>query len=81
MTLIALIPITALFVVGMVVGRNELVRRRLACPHKGERADVKLLRRYMSPAKLLRIKRCDLLEDPTRVDCDQECLHVNASRP
>lgn len=80
MTLFALIPITAVFVVGMIVGRNELVKRRLACPHKGQRADVKLLRRYMNPAKLVGIKRCDLLEDPTRIDCDQECLHVNASR-
>ena len=56
MTLFALIPITAVFVVGMIIGRNELVKRRLACPHKGQRADVKILRRYMSPSQLVSVR-------------------------
>jgi hypothetical protein len=71
---IVLIPITLIFVVVMIVGRNEIVKRRLTCPHKGTPADIEVLRRSLSPGTILRAKSCSLLPDPNKVDCGQECL-------
>ncbi len=81
MTLFVLIPITALFVVAMIVGRNELVKRKLACPRKGMMADVDVARRYFNPTKLMRIMRCSLLTNPKKIDCEQECLKTGARHP
>ena len=81
MTLFVLVPITAIFVVAMIVGRNELVKRKLACPRNGMTADVDVVRRYFSPPRLMDIKRCSLLANPKKIDCEQECLRPSAEHP
>ena len=73
-----LIPIAVIFVVAMVIGRNELVKRKLDCPRKKKTAEVELLRRSLWPSKLVRVKRCSLLEAPTKINCDQECLKTSS---
>ena len=73
-----LIPISIVFIVAMILGRNELVKRRLACPRTGSAAEVELLRRSLRPSKLVRIESCSLLADPRRIDCGQECLKQGA---
>lgn len=67
--------VTAAFLVLFFVMRNERVRRVLACPIKHEDAEVELVQRYQKPDKPVRVTRCSLLDDPTRVDCGQACIH------
>ena len=74
---IVLIPLTAIFVVGLFLGRNELRKRKLSCPRKREMADVDVIQRYDRPDKPVRVKSCDLLDDPNTVDCEEECLSQN----
>lgn len=75
---IVLIPIAVVFTVAMIVGRNEIVKRKLRCPHTNEVADVDVARRSLRPSKLVRVESCSLLPDPKHVDCDQECLKQGA---
>ncbi len=56
------------------IGRNELRKRRLACPRSGASAKVDVVQRYEKPDVPVRVKSCDLLPDPNKVDCEQECL-------
>jgi len=74
MNLLVLIPIAAVFVVAMILGRNELVKRRIACPHKRMDADVEVKQRYRKPTDPVGIERCSLLDDPKHVTCDEACL-------
>lgn len=71
---LVLIPITVVFLAAMIIGRNELVKRRLVCPRTGSTAEVELLRRSLLPSKLVGIKSCSLLPDPKKIDCGQHCL-------
>lgn len=65
--------VVALSLIVFFVARNEIVRRRLTCPRKGQIADVEVKRRF-STGKELRVKSCTLLDEPTHVDCEQECI-------
>ena len=67
--------VTAAFLVLYFVMRNERVRRLLSCPVKHETAEVELVQRYQKPDQPVRVTRCSLLEDPTKVDCGQACIH------
>ena len=71
---IVLIPITLIFLAAVVVGRNMLVKRRLRCPRRKRDADVAFVAREWKSSELVRVKSCDLLKDPKKIDCDQECL-------
>ena len=71
---IVLIPITLIFAVAIFLGRNELVKRKLDCPHKGEVADVGVVQRFQRENRPVRVKHCSLLPEQKRVDCDQACL-------
>jgi len=75
---IVLIPIFALFLVGMIASHVIRERHNLKCPHKEIDAQVDLQRPSFPPAAPLRIKRCNLLADPEKIDCDQECLKLTA---
>jgi len=71
---IVLVPITIIFVAAMIVGRNELVRRKFRCPHKGGLADLEIQRRSLRPTTILGVKSCSLLPGVKHVDCDRACL-------
>ena len=75
---IVLLPIILIFSVAIFLGRNELVKRKLICPRKGIIADVGVVQRFQKPDKPVRVKHCNLLNDPKRVDCGQECLKQDA---
>ena len=75
---IVLIPIALVFIVAMIVGRNEIVKRKLRCPRTGSIADVEVKRRSLRPSKLVGVESCDLLPDPKQIDCKQECLKQGA---
>ena len=68
-----LVGVLALFALVFFVARNEIVRRRLKCPRSGEIAELWVKRRFEG-RRPLRVKSCDLLDDPTHVDCDQDCI-------
>jgi len=69
-----LIPIGLIVLGALILTRNELAKRRLACPHKGTSAELEVQRRHFWPTDRVRIKSRDLLPDPEKVDCDQACL-------
>lgn len=69
-----LIPIGLIVLGALIITRNELTKRRLVCPHKGEAAEVEVQRRHFLPTDDVRVKSCDLLPDPKNVDCDQACM-------
>ena len=69
-----LIPISLIVIGALILTRNELTKRRLACPHKGMSAEVEVQRRHFLPTDKVRVKSCDLLPDPKKVDCDQACV-------
>ena len=71
---LALIPLTAVFVVCLFLGRNELVRRRLKCPRTGTEANVDVVQRFRKSDKPVKVASCDLLSDSKKVDCGQGCL-------
>jgi len=75
---IILVPIALVFLAAMIVGRNEIVKRRLTCPRNGLPAEVDLVRRSLRPRHLVRIESCSLLPDPRKVDCGQDCLRCGA---
>ena len=75
---IVLIPIAVVFTVAMIVGRNEIVKRKLRCPRTDTIADVEVKRRSLRPSKQVGVESCSLLPDPTHVDCAQECLEQKA---
>jgi hypothetical protein len=58
--------------------RNERVHRLLTCPRKNTPAKVELVQRYHNPSKPIRITSCNLLSDPKRVDCGQDCIKSTA---
>lgn len=66
--------VLAAFCAVFFVARNETVWRRVVCPRTGKDAEVSLVRRYEEPRRPVRIRSCDLFEDPRKVDCEQECL-------
>lgn len=72
--LLVLAALTALFSSLIVLGRNELVKRRLTCPRDGTEAKVDVVQRYHADDPV-RVRSCDHLRDPKNVDCDQGCLH------
>ena len=65
--------VLALFAVVFFTARNEIVKQRLKCPRSGEVADM-LVKRRFETQRPLRVKSCNLLEDPTHVDCGQDCI-------
>jgi hypothetical protein len=67
--------VTVAFLALYFVMRNERVRRVLTCPVKHEVAEVELVQRYQKPEKPVRVTRCSLLADPSKVDCGQDCIH------
>ena len=69
-----LLGIVLTFAVLFSFMRNERVRRLLACPLKETPAQVEVVQRYHQPAKPVRVKSCNLLSNPKRVDCGQACL-------
>ena len=69
-----LIPIALIVFAALVVTRNEVTKRKLVCPHKGTTAELGVQRSSFWPTKRVRIRSCDQLPDPERVDCDQACL-------
>jgi hypothetical protein len=71
---VVLIPISLLFLVALVLGRNEIVQRKLACPRAGSTAEVELLRRSLRPGKIVGVRSCSLLADPRKITCGRECL-------
>lgn len=75
MELWVLFSVIVVFAVLFAFMRNERVRRRLFCPVKKATAEVDLVQRYHEPEHPLRIKACDLLRHPKRVDCGQACIH------
>jgi len=70
--------VTAAFLVLFFLMRNERVRRVLFCPVKKVEAEVEIVQRYQDPGRALRVKSCNLLEDPQRVDCGQDCIRQHA---
>jgi hypothetical protein len=72
--------VLVLFAAVFFVARNEVVKRRLKCPRTGEDADVWVKRRVEGARKPLRIKSCSLLDDPTHVDCGQDCIKEERRR-
>lgn len=70
--------VTVTFLVLFLALRNEVVRRKLFCPLKKDTAEVDVVQRYQNPTKPIRVKACNLLADPKRVDCGQACLHQPA---
>lgn len=71
--LVVLAALTVLFTSLMLLGRNQLVRRRLRCPRDGDEAQVDVVERYTG-SDPVRVRSCDHLANPKRVDCDQGCL-------
>jgi len=70
-----ILPVVALiFVLAVSFGRNQVVRRRLACPTRAREATIDVVQRYRKPDHPVRVRSCTLLADPQRVDCGQECL-------
>jgi len=61
------------FVVVFFVARNQVVKRRLTCPNKHAEADVEILERHDS-GEPVHVKSCSLLDEPTRVDCPEDCI-------
>lgn len=72
MTVLAVL--TVFFAVVYAFGRNQVVRRRVACPHERTEAEIELVRRYQREDRPVRVRSCDLLPNPRRVDCDQACI-------
>ena len=70
--------VTAAFLVLFFAMRNERVRRLLACPIKNTTAEVEIVQRYRHPEKAVRVTRCSLLADPSKVTCGQDCIHQHA---
>lgn len=56
--------------------RNETVWRHVVCPLKGKPAEVEVVRRFEGRKKPVRIRSCDLLDDPRKVTCAQHCLKI-----
>ncbi len=77
---LVIVPIAVVFGVCMILGRNELVKRRLVCPGTGTVAEVDVVQRYRK-RRPVRVKSCDHLSDPKVVDCGQECLRHEAWSP
>lgn len=71
---LVLIPITVIFVVAMIVGRHILVHRKVTCPRTGTVAEIEVFESSWKPDKLVRVKSCDLLDDPKVVNCGQGCI-------
>ena len=65
--------VVALGSIVFFVARNEIVKKRLTCPRTGEEAEVCVQRRFEG-RKDLRVKSCNLLDDPQTVDCEQACI-------
>lgn len=57
------------------VARNERIRRRVLCPRRHQLADIEVVRRFESK-KPVRVRTCTLFDDPTRVNCPQDCLKI-----
>jgi len=76
-TWLLIVGIVALGSIVFFVARNEIVKKRLACPRTGEEAEVEVKRRFEG-RKDLRVKSCSLLDDPTEVDCEQACIKEEA---
>ena len=57
------------------LGRNELVKRHVACPRDRTSAEIDVVQRYARADKPVRITRCSRLPNPDKVDCGQECLY------
>ena len=75
--------IAGVIVLGAVVffiARNDVVKRRIACPHKGQDAEVEVKQRFEG-GKPVRVESCTLLDDPTHVTCDEACIkHEHAEK-
>lgn len=74
MTPLVLIPLTLIFVAAFIIGRNELIKRRLTCPRTGTTASVDVLQRYDKPDKPVNVSFCSLLPGRNSPDCDKGCL-------
>ncbi len=72
--IIVLAVLAVFFAVVYAFGRNQVVRRRVECPHERKQAEIEVVQRYMREDRPVRVRACDLLPDPRRVDCDQSCI-------
>jgi len=54
--------------------RFETVRRKVTCPRSGAAADVEVVRRSDGRQQPMRIRSCSLFDEPTRLECEQDCL-------
>lgn len=72
--LVVLGVLTLYFSVMYALGRNEVEKRELTCPHTGTTAHVDVVQRYRQRWRPVRVKSCDLLGDSERIDCEQGCL-------
>jgi len=68
--------VLAVFCVLYFIARNEIVRRKVLCPHEAKVADVEVVRRFEGAHKPVRVRSCSLFEDPRDVTCDQDCLDI-----
>lgn len=73
--IVVLAVLTVFFGAVYAFGRNQIVRRRVVCPHKKTPAEIDLVQRYQREDRPLRVRACALLPNPRRVDCDQACIH------
>jgi len=76
--LLVVLAVAVAFALLYLVGRHEVVRRKLTCPRTGVTANVDVVQRYHEPTQPVRVRSCDLLPDPKKVDCSQDCLAQQA---
>lgn len=74
MTPLVLIPVLLVFVLGWILGRHELVERRLVCPRTRTVEEVGVVQRCGQPDHPVGVASCSLLPEGERVDCDLGCL-------
>lgn len=72
--LIVIGAVSAYFAVMYALGRNEVEVHELTCPRTGTVAKTSVVQRYHRPDRPQRVKRCDVLPNPSKVDCEQDCL-------
>jgi hypothetical protein len=71
--LVVIVSFVAAAVVRRLRTRHRLQRRTVLCPHELRHADC-VVRLEERSGRATGVVRCNVLQDPSRVDCDQSCL-------
>jgi len=68
------VGVLVLFALLYITLRHEIVRRKVTCPRTGAAAEVEVVRRSDGRQRRVRIRSCNLFDEPRRLTCEQDCL-------